>query len=208
MSSILLSTAYFPPLTYFMTILSADTVLIEMFENYQKQSYRTRCHIYGANGKQTLSIPVIKGPDLKTPITQIKIDYSENWQVNHLKSIESAYSSSPFLEYYIDEFRFIFENKWEYLTELNHQILVTCLEAMQIEVKVEVTSDFIDPSAKAYLDYRYNIHPKMAVPDDLPELKEYVQVFGEKHGFIPNLSILDLIFNEGPNAESFLMKNF
>ncbi len=203
-SSILLSTAYFPPIEYFSAIIATPKVLIEKYENFQKQSYRNRCQIFGANGKQTLSIPIKKGANKKCPIANIAIDYDEPWQKNHFKSIESAYRSSPFFEYYIDDLLFVFEEKSEMLFDLNHRILSTCIELLELDATIQTSSDFIPIDPDNTNDYRYTIHPKKQLASGLRPTNYYMQVFNDKHGFIPQLSILDLIFNEGPNARNLL----
>jgi hypothetical protein len=182
-----------------------DTIYIEKHENFIKQSYRNRCIIYGANGKLSLSIPLKKGLDLKSKITEIEIDYTEDWQKNHFKSIESAYRHSPFYEYYIDEFEKFFTTKYNTLFELNSEILNTIFDILELESNVQFSDEFLSSHKDAF-DFRNSINPKSRLNkhDNNFNPTKYIQVFGEKHGFIPNLSILDLIFNEGPNSYNYL----
>ncbi len=204
---ILLSTAYLPPIQYISKFLLGEPVLIERFENYQKQSYRNRCYIYGANGMQCLSIPVKKNHGEKTTITDVMIDYTCNWQKIHMKSIESAYRLSPFYEYYADDLMEIFQEKIPSLFDWNLRLLETLVALMNIETKPEVTSGW-EPLSEENGDYRQSIHPKKRLnkSDPLFTPLPYQQVFIDRFGFIPNLSIVDLLFNEGPEALHLLAK--
>ena len=207
MKSIILSTAYLPPINYIILLNKYTNIYIEDDENYIKQTYRNRCEIYGANGKQTLSIPIKKIRSEKTNIKDIVIDYDTNWQKNHWKSIESAYRNSPFFEYYIDYILPFYKNQYEYILAFNTQLLKIIMELLEINKELK----YINKYQKNFADiddYRYSIHPKKDLEKEKPEFNniEYYQVFKEKHGFIGNLSIIDLIFNEGPNAINFLDK--
>jgi len=194
----ILSTAYFPPVQYFSKLKLFENIIIENDENYIKQTYRNRCKIYSANGTLTLSIPVKKGPDLKTKIKDCEIDYSTDWQNTHYRAIKSAYGKSPFYEFYIDDLMFVFTDKHKYLYELNLQIIDIVLENLGMENKIRVNKDYInDPS---FPDYREKIAPKSKWEDPCFKQKKYIQIFENKHGFKENLSILDLLFNEGPNS--------
>ncbi len=200
MSYCLLSTAYWPPVQYFTKLILFDEVLIEQFETYPKQSYRNRMEVYGPNGIQSLQVPVLKASFKKTIIKDVEISYDTPWQKNHVKSIESAYRSSPFYEYYIDEILPLFSKKYKFLIELNADILKICQEILGLEVSVNFTLNFIADSGE--FDFRNIIHPKSSKARVEPNFKpvEYVQGFEQRHGFAPNLSILDLIFNCGPES--------
>ncbi len=203
----IVSTAYLPPLQYITKFLLFDPVYIECHEHYQKQSYRNRCCIYGANGIQNLIIPVNKEHGTKTPIQQVLIDYSCNWQKIHLKSIESAYRLSPFYEYYIDRLLPLYNQHYTCLTEWNEQLLRTILTMLGIPNNTAPTRSW---SAKpAAIDYRQSINPKERLykPDPHFYPIPYQQVFSERFGFIPNLSIIDLLFNEGPQTLAILRKS-
>lgn len=206
---LLLSTAYFPPIEYLSHISVHTETLIERFENYSKQSYRNRCNILSANGKLPLTIPVKRFKGKKTPIKEIKPDYSYSWQRLHLISINSAYRSAPFFEYYFDDLRVFFEKKYNYLIDLNAGILDRLLTVLKLDVNWQFTSSFIATPPPAINDMRETIHPKALKNRSSGKfkIKEYFQVFGNRHGFQPNLSIVDLLFNLGPDAGSYLKES-
>lgn len=208
MQGCILSTAYFGNIQYFTKLLIHENVLIEKHENYSKQSYRNRFEILSANGKQTLSIPIKKNDELKTSIDKIRIDYTENWQKNHLKSLESAYKSSPFYEYYFDDLFDFFNKKHENLLEHNTILTKLICETIGIKTKLDFTVDY-SPILENIKDFRNSIHPKLKMQKEDFEFKivKYYQVFEEKFQFVPNLSILDLIFNEGPNSLEKLQRS-
>lgn len=201
-----LSTAYFAPIQYYCKLIQYSEVLIEQWENYAKQSYRNRCNIYGANGILSLSIPVSKATNKKILTKEVKISYDTNWQKLHWKGIESAYKSSPFYEYYIDDISRFFSKKWIYLLDLNMEIQNEICNLLEVEVPLKLSSDFMPKGDPQYDDFRDIIHPKAskAVVDPSFSPKEYTQVFSEKDGFIQNLSILDLIFNLGPDSLNYI----
>ncbi len=204
----LLSTAYFGPIQYFSKIYNGH-VIFEKHENYSKQTYRNRCVIYGANGPLILNIPVKRKKGSKTQITEIEIDYSTNWTQLHKRGIMSAYSSAPFYEYYIDEILPFFEKKHKYLFDFNLKTIEVICDFIQCKFIPEFTTSFIH-SPETYYDYREKIHPKkrMQHPDLMYEEITYNQVFIEKKGYIPNLSILDMLFNEGPNTNMLLKDSY
>ena len=144
----ILSTAYFPPVQYFSKILNCDNIIIEQHENYTKQSYRNRCEILSPNGKQTLSIPVIKNSGNKQLIKDVKIDYKNDWQSLHLKALKTAYLSSPFFEFYIDAFLSFFEKKHNFLFDLNHEIINTILFELQINKSLKFSKEYTDTNKK------------------------------------------------------------
>ena len=201
---VLLSTAYFAPIQYYSKLLKYKQVFIEVYDNFNKQTYRNRCKIYGANGVLQLSIPV-KKTNPKTLVKDIYIDYDTNWRKMHWKSIESAYKSSPYFEFYEDELSPFFEKKTKFLIDLNSELQSVILNMLDESIKINYTNDFIWIGDSEFDDFREKIHPKKEIEDQDFASEEYNQVFIEKHGFIPNLSILDLLFNEGPNAINFLI---
>ncbi len=196
----LLSTAYLPPIGYFQKIISSDTFFIEKHEHFVKQTYRNRCHIYGANGIQQLSIPLINAHE-KTLISEKKIAYTQSWQKLHWRSIESAYRNSPYFLYYEDELKVFYQQEFEFLLEYNTEILKTLLKLLKIKTEIYFTDSF---EKEAENDFRNSISPKTQIEES--HFKKYSQVFTEKHGFKSNLSILDLLFNQGPNSLEYLIK--
>lgn len=202
--NVILSSFYLPPIEYFSKISKGTTVYIESKANYIKQTYINRCEIYAANGKLSLSIPIKKAKTKKVKIEDVKISYDTNWQRLHLKSIESAYRSSAFYEYYIDAFIPFFTHKYEFLLDFNTDLLKTLLSELEIDTEIQFTDEYYKNQFEA-LDYRSEISSKNKnFPTKELEFSEYYQVFSKKYGFIPNLSIFDLIFNEGPNSRMIL----
>jgi hypothetical protein len=199
------SSAYFPPVKYLSLILRANKALIESEENYLKQTYRNRCIIMSANGPSVLSVPVLSGSFRKTPVKDIQIDYSKRWQQVHLRTLISSYKSSAFFEYYFEDIEKILLGKPKYLLDLNMQALMAVLKITGILTPVSFTDTF-EPVSDNENDFRYSISPKKEIPG-IFSFKEYYQVFSSKFGFVPNLSILDLIFNNGPDSINFLQDN-
>ncbi|MBN1158467.1 MAG: WbqC family protein [Bacteroidales bacterium] len=198
---VLLSTAYLPPVQYFSKFLMNRKVQLESHENYQKQSYRNRCYIYGANGRQALVIPVLKFPENGCRILNIRIDHKTKWQSLHWKSIVSAYRQSPYFEYYSDDLAAFYHRRIDSLFEWNLALLRYILELLDIKTGIGYTGTWQEPD-EGEGDFRNSIHPKERLnkPDPFFRMVPYHQVFISKFGFIPNLSIIDLIFNEGPHA--------
>lgn len=207
--NVLLSTAYFGPVQYYSKLVSAGNVALEKFENYQKQTYRNRCVIYNANGPQTLTVPVSRGDQLKIYTKDVRIDYSGNWQKIHFKAIESAYRCSPFYEYYIDDLAPLFEKKYERLYDLNLDALQITCDLLEITAELYETDEYEADPPEGYRDFRELIHPKprMFKPDPEFNPPVYTQVFEPKHGFVANLSILDLLFNTGNEALNLLQES-
>lgn len=205
MKTILLHTAYFPPVSYFSKIRSAPDVLIEQYDHYGKQSYRNRCDILSANGKMTLSVPVERGDSQKLLTRDVLITYATAWQKLHYKGIESAYRKSPFYDYYIDEIAPCLERREKYLIDLNERILTTLLKILEIRRPVSRTTGYEHEPALAE-DYRDVIHPKPARRKGVDPFVAvpYYQTFSDRFPFTPDLSILDLLFNTGPEAVQYL----
>lgn len=202
----LLSTAYFAPIQHFCKQLQYNSVWVEQWENYAKQSYRNRCNILGANGLLTLSVPVVKATNKKILTKDVRISYDTNWQKLHQKGIESAYKSSPFYEYYFDDIAPFLNKKWDFLFDFNMQINATICDILEIENRLTPTADFIPVNNTDFLDFRTSIHPKLSKSktDSSFQPATYTQVFSNKLDFVPNLSILDLIFNLGPESVVYL----
>lgn len=215
----LLSTAYFPPIEYFAVIANSGKAVIECGEMYQKQSYRTRCHINGANGLLVLTLPVLRSAGKesgnnshKLPTANLRIDWSKPWLLQHKRALEAAYMSSPFFEYYMDEIYEILDSGEDNLLSLNTRLTLKVAELIGIGTPISQSDgNYIMPESEDLLtngitDFRDTIHPKREshILETLKLNKPYWQVFTNKQGFVPNLTILDLLFNEGPNSISFL----
>ena len=204
----LLSTACFPPVQYFSKLIRVKNIYLEQFENFTKQTYRNRYEILGANGIIPLVVPVVKGRGRKIKIRDLRISYDTDWQRNHWRTIFSAYNSSPFFEFYLDDIQPFFEKPWKFLFDFNLEILETLCGLLEIEPNLVLTEDFEQIPVDA-LNFREAISPKkyrsQSDPFFIP--KPYTQVFHEKFGFLPNLSMLDLLFNEGPNSLNVLAQS-
>jgi hypothetical protein len=197
-NTVLLSTAYLPPIQYFTKLFAYDQVFIEQHESYSKQSYRNRCMILGANGPLTISIPIKKISGTKMPIREVEIDYDTPWQKIHWKAIESAYNCSPFFIYYKDDLKGFYHNRIRYLFDFNCGLIQIISSLIEINPDIHFTEKFDINPANSH-DFRNTIHPKPRMnryDNDFTPVR-YYQVFKEKTGFVPGLSIIDLLFNEG-----------
>jgi len=197
---ILISTAYLPPVEYFSLIQDADEVLVEREENYLKQTYRNRCYILSSDGVHPLSVPVYFGSIHKTPVNEIRIDYSKRWQQVHLRAIITSYRASPFFEFYFEELEKIILNNYEFLIDLNCNLTESLLEILGIKKSLSFSSCFI-PVDSADYDYRYKMTPKKKSGF---RTREYTQVFNNNSCFVSGLSIIDLLFNMGPESVNYL----
>jgi len=199
MSTVILSTAYLPPVAYFKRIKEADSVYIEKHEHYLKQSYRNRCNVFGANGVLSLSIPVINAHD-KEIITDTKISYAEKWQQQHWRTIESAYRNSPYFIYYADALKPFYQKKYTFLFDFNMELFQLLINNIKLNAEIKFTETF--DKSNSLEDFRYSIHPKNEIV--ALNFKTYPQLFSEKFPFVPNLSCIDLLFNAGPYAKDYL----
>ncbi|REH52390.1 WbqC-like protein [Tenacibaculum gallaicum] len=193
---------YFAPISQYAAIYQSDTITFEIEDNYQKQTYRNRCYIYGANGKLALNIPVknkTKEGRKKTKDTLVENDFP--WQQQHLKSLQSAYRSSPFFEFFENDLLTIFNKKYKFLHDLNIDTHLFVTDTLQIKQQFTKTTSYEINSEST--DFRSLAIAKKGIEI---EMDSYIQMFDDKYGFIPNLSILDLLFMEGPNTISFLEK--
>ena len=216
---VLLTTAYCPPIEYLaaianecrfnpgMTEVEPAVVYIEACEHYVKQSWRNRCRFYAADGAQTLNFPV-RHEDFGKPISQMRIDWKTDWLTRHERAIISAYRTSPYFEYYQDELFAILDSRPELMLDFNTQILKFFLRKTGIPADIRFTSEWEAVTIEGHkvTDLREAIHPKRpnTILKDLGLERPYWQVFSPKHGFIPGLSIMDLLFNEGPDSICYL----
>ena len=201
--TVLLSTAYLAPVEYYLQMNTHPQVIIEQHCNYVKQTYRNRCVIASANGLQTLSIPIVKPDSPKCLTKDIRIAEHGNWRHLHWNAIVSAYNSTPFFEYYADDFRPFYEKPQHFLFDFNEALRELVCSLLDISPNVSYSEQYISNNVNARaLDLRETIHPKKETND--PNLKPYYQVFENKYGFQPNLSIIDLLFNMGNEAVIFL----
>lgn len=194
---------YLPPVAAVSEILSApnDQLLIEKFEHFPKQTYRNRAVIHSPNGKLDLIIPVVKGSKVHTVIKDVRISYESNWQRLHWMSIQTSYRRSAYFEFYEDAFLPFFEKKYEFLFDYDVTLLSLILKLLRINKTISYTNVY-EKNYTGGLDLRESIHPKKEYPAF--NVKSYFQVFEPKNGFIANLSIIDLLFNQGPNSLNYL----
>ena len=192
----ILPCAYLGSIEYF-AYLYSNNHTIEVNDNFVKQSLRTRCYIYGANGILTLTVPRVRKNSSRTIFKDIKINYDHPWQKEHWQSFVSAYRSSPFFEYYEDEFYQVFHKKYNYLLDLNMELMHFIFNKIQVSIQFKLSKSYIEDDTINDLRL-YNFNQK--------KFPRYMQVFENKHGFISNLSILDLLFNEGNKTKSYLEK--
>ncbi|MCR5710691.1 MAG: WbqC family protein [Bacteroidales bacterium] len=218
--TVILTAAYLPPVEYFFAVANAGRVLIEQHENYQKQSWRSRCRIYSAGGPEDLTIPVVREERLSRPVRDIRIDYGEPWLQHHIRAFQAAYRSSAFYDYYADDLIPILESRPAFLFDLDMALLEKLLALLGLDVPVSLTDSFVGDYGTRAEDFRGRIQPKYKGKSLLAEYdreKAYYQVFvnrdpssfaeGDRTSpvpFIPNLSIIDLLSAEGPDAASFL----
>ena len=198
--NILLHPTYFPNISNLVAMVNAKDVVFETDDNFLKQTYRNRCYIYGANGKLGLNIPVIHSQKNRQKYRDVKIFNDDDWQSNHWKSLLSAYRTSPFFEYYEDELQPLFSTKADFILDYNLKCFVVICDCLQLEIKFSKNESY-QKDLTNKTDYRFLVNAKKEADK---QFDSYTQVFDNKHGFIPNLSILDLLFNEGPNSINYL----
>jgi len=197
----LFTTAYFPSISYMARFLAEDEPLIEICETYHKQTYRNRCRVMTANGVESISVPVIKVNGNHTMTKDMMISPIENWQHIHSRCLESAYKASPYFDHYYDYLRLIFEDRFERLADLNDAALKAVLKMLKVKKEIVYTTDYIRESEN---DLREAFSPKK--PFDASLFPTYYQVFSEKFPFAADLSVLDLVFNLGPEAMDYLKR--
>ena len=197
---ILLTTAYLPPLSWVKTAVKAGKVTIEAHESYSRQTFRNRCRLVTANGLVSLSIPVVKHSGQKTKTKDVKIFYGDPWQRSHWRTIDAAYSNSPFYLYYKDELAPFFRHKYQFLIDLNMALCEKLFDLIGVDIYMRQTEKY-EVRPEGIRDLRDAFYPKKKNDIELPP---YSQVFEERQGFIRDLSIIDLLFNMGNESRLFL----
>ena len=191
---------YFPNIQQFTQILKAEKILFEVSDNYQKQTYRNRTYIYGANGKLGLFIPVIHTHKNRELYKNVKISYESDWMGLHLKSLQSAYRSSPYFEYFEDDFIKLYSEKEIFLVDFNIKCIDLITELLDVKLN-HLKNESYNGYHSGYIDLRDLSIARKEKEYDTPK---YIQVFESKHGYLPNLSILDILFSEGNNTTSLI----
>lgn len=204
--NIYLSSAYLAPIQYYAKFIQADHIFIEQNDSYVKQTYRNRCTILSANGHISLSIPVVHSSKDKTQMKDIRIAEHGNWQHMHWNAIISAYNSTPFFEYYQDDFYPFYHKKYTFLFDFNEELRILISDLLNIHIPVIYTSEYKNEFSADEIDMREVIHPKKDWRTTDPDFISvpYYQVFDQKFGFKPNMSIIDLLFNMGNESQIIL----
>ena len=203
----LFSTAYLPPVEYFVYLLLSENIRIEAYETYPKQTYRNRCYIYSGDGVESLHIPIIKPRGNHSKTGEVLLCNSQPWQRNHWRAISAAYSNAPFFIYYSDLLKTFYHLRIDNLLEFNTNLLNELMSEIGIVKTAGYTDCFVKRVADG-IDFRTTISPKYKNSSVLSEISfpYYEQVFEHKHGFVKNLSILDLLFNKGPDTKEYLLE--
>ncbi|MCM1313365.1 MAG: WbqC family protein [Bacteroides sp.] len=223
---IYLSSAYLPPVQYFTKIVAGGRCFVEQYENYVKQTYRTRCVIDSPNGPLSLTVPVEKPDTAKCLMKDVRLSEHDNWRHKHWQALASSYFNSPFFEFYQDDFRPFYEKRWDFLMDFNEALMEKCCELIDISPQCCRTECYMPPANEEHKtednalygsaaetvsgirDFRTSLSPKSDWRLDSEFVPEkYYQVFAHKHGFLPNLSIIDLLFNMGPESVIVLNKS-
>ena len=201
MNNTLIHPSYFPSISHCVAMAKSERIVFEMEDNFQKQTNRNRTYIYSPNGIQLLNIPVKHSKEPHQKTKEIKIENDFNWQKQHFKSLESAYRSSPFFEFFEDEILPIFEKKHHFLMDLNFETIELVAKSLRMKLNYELTTEYFQKAdSTTVLDFRTLVDGKK----DTSQFERYTQVFDDKHGFTNNLSVLDLLFNEGKYALDYL----
>ena len=201
--NILIHPTYFPSISHFSAMVQSENITFEIEDNFQKQTNRNRTYIYSPNGIQLLNIPVKHSKESHQKTKDIKIETDFDWQKQHFKSLEAGYRSSPFFEFFEDDIRPIFEKKYTFLLDLNFEVLDILSKCFRIKQDYTTTTEYFhEVDTTIITDFRALVNGKK----DLSVFESYTQVFDDKYGFINNLSVIDLLFNEGKYAMDYLKK--
>ena len=203
--TIILPTAYHPSILYFVLLHHAKEVVIDIHEHYYKQTYRNRTVIYSTTGKQSLTVPIMMGRSPHIPVKQIRISHTDHWQHLHLRAIDTAYHSTPFFDIIFPDIERIINQNFNHLWEMNNVLLDYYLSLLHLNIKYEYSTKYVEDLTDTTLDLRKQYSPKKDYQDDFPFLnKPYYQVFADRQGFIPELSILDLVMHLGHEAGYYI----
>ncbi len=206
-SSILLEVQYLAPIQYYTKFVMYPNVCLEQHENYRKGSFRNRCYLATANGVVALSIPLLKGKHQQANIKTVAIDNRQDWQLIHWRSIQTAYGNSPFFEYYKDDLLLIYKKKYDLLFNFCLDLQELVLNSLQLQPSIQFSNSYQKEPVDGQVDFRNRILPKNYLNPNDPHFEAaiYPQVFEDRHGFLPNLSILDLLFCTGPEGANYLI---
>ncbi|TJY36263.1 WbqC family protein [Pontimicrobium aquaticum] len=196
----LLHPTYFPNIAHFVSMVHAENLMFEVHDNYQKQTYRNRAYVYGANEKLALNVPIKHSHKNRQLYKDVKIVNDTPWQIQHWKSLQSAYRTSPFFEYYEDDIAPLFHTKQDYILDFNFKCLEVIFDCLQLDLNYQTTTAYQTTPSNCK-DFRHLVNARK---EKEYLFEPYTQVFANKHGYINNLSILDLLFNEGTNAVTYL----
>ena len=206
MNAVLLTSAYLPPVHYFTKLYAAPHIYMECYDHFVKQTYRNRCVIAGPDGPLTLTLPVEHGDKAVRPCTRdIRLSSHGNWPHLHRTALRSAYEGSPYFEYYADDLLPLYDRSWSFLVDFNEALTEVLLGLLDLHPDIRPTSAYADAVALGADDFRETIRPKIPFTDD-PAFtpKPYYQIFSARTGFLPNLSMVDLLFNMGPESRLVL----
>ncbi|MBX2980255.1 MAG: WbqC family protein [Flavobacteriales bacterium] len=222
MSTPILSAFYFGSVEHYRVLAQYPKVIIDIGEHYERQSYRTRTSIVGPNGVQHLNVQIVRDHGNKMPMRNVGLGYVERWPQQHLHAIRSAYGNTPWFIHYIDALEHLLLQPHERLVDLNLATVRMCMKWLALDTEVEVSDEYLEVAsdewrvanvtdatrhsslATRHLDLRTTFHPKRPLPPEIPATPPYHQIFADRHGFLPRMSVLDLVMNTGPQARSFL----